>query len=566
MMRKIHLTRMYIGLLAALPFPGWGFLFAGEAGIEPLVEVRIGPPRQVVDNAMAIARRVQPGIQTEMLPALFLSAFGYPQFADFEPLAPIHLCAFADDQDPDGLKWVGLAPLREGSKSLRWLRSRGMVVEHVDGWALFYSSPPLAAEREAVLGRADEVGAGDISWTIRPRQLAVDEMRERILVALRLKMTDPAQVEAIEPTVDVLLEAMNGIDSLTMGLDLADGAVEMSFHLRPQGDSLLYGLLHRPLSTANDGSVAIGSGGLVEFRGRFPQQAWLVLTRWMLEFGAALPAVAAVMDATLTDTLLELAERLDGTGAGVMAFHGDGSLKEAMVAYAADFSFDDLVEWRELLMLAEPQWATRLQGADDGAMIDRQVTTGEIDGHPYLRFETAVRKRLLVVRSEDYLAATEALRSGQTDPDALAAFGQVEESTLRMVSYETVVDGAVVMADSPAAMMELARRVAQGEVVDNNLRSALPMAANDLFFMRVDVGQLPLIDWVPEPTPTTERMIRQFRATKHQPLEFKVYNDGGVWTAAVTLPVSSLTAVSRLRKGIEQLRNAEGQQVQRIPF
>lgn len=567
MMLTFYLRRMVLTVLAlSLIYAGGGLLVAGNAAGEPVVEVRIGPPRQVVGNAMGIARQVRPGFQTELLPALFLGALGYPQFSDFDPSAPIHMLAFVDDQQPDGVKWVGVAALREGSNPLRWLRARGMTVEFVDGWALFYSSAPSAAERKVVLARADAVASGDIAWTIRPNRMAVDGMRERILTALRLKMSGSSQAACVEPAVDVLFESMDGLDSLTMGLDLAAGAVELSMRLSPAEGSVLHDLLQRPRSTADDGSRSIGSGGLFEFRGRMPQQTCLLLTEWMLEFGTELPGVAAALESTSVETLLDLAARLDGTGSGVMAFHSDGELRDSTIAYAADFSFDDLVAWRELQLIREPQWAARLQATTGESMVQRELTTGEVDGQPFLRFETAVHKRVLAVDSADYLAATEALRSGQRDPELLAAFGEVEEGTVRIVSYETVVNGSVVVADSQASMVELARRVANGEAVDNNLGAALPMGADDLFVMRTDVGKLPLVNWVMAPTPTTERMIRQFRATKHQPLEFRVRDDGGILTMAVNLPVSSLTAVSRLRNSLEQSANAEGQQVRRIPF
>ncbi len=561
----------YIGfrwlMLVAVSFStiSAGEVFANDEADSPLIEVRLGPPQQVVANAMGIARQVRPGFQTELVPALLLGSFGYPQFADFDATAPIVLCGFADDSVDGGLRWVGAAQLREGSEAMRWLRVRGMTVERAGDWVLFFTGQPGRGERQLVLARADKVEAGDVSWTISPQRLAVEEMRERMLMALRLKSGGGQQAEMIDPAVDLMLDILSGLDSLTMSLDLAGGAIELGFRVKPGTGTLFDGVVDAPLSTADDGSAFINAGSFLEFRGRYPDGMWAGLMSWMLEAGAGFPWFAEWLNADTRATLVELGERFDGTGSGAVTYAADGSLANANITYAADYTFDDLVAWGEWMASIDPSGAP-FTGGGGKQGYSVEVTTGEIDGLKYLRTESEIRRRFLLVSPADYLAATEAIRSGQKDPQMLEAFGEVIEESDSPVTYQAVVNGAVVVAGSSRDLADFVRRMRDGKTNENSLRAHLPMATGDVFLMHINPALMPVAESVHNPTPSVERIIRQFRARKHDPIRLRLRMDDRLLTGSVTLPVSSLSAISRLRSTIDQSQQAEAAGSIRIPF
>lgn len=560
---------MPILVAAVLLWPGMaGALHAESAGTEPLIEVRSRPLRQLVANIMGIARQTNPGMQTEMVPMLFLGPWGYPQFPDFDPAAPIVLCGFPDSMQPGGIRWMGLAKVREGSNPVNVLLAQGWTTEVVDGWTLFYMVPPTAAELKAVLARDDGPVTGDITWTIRPNASTLARLREFVIPAMSAGMgdSDPDQAQVAAQLLEIFVDMLEGAESFTLGMDTSSGDVSVSLQIRPRQDTLLDDLLRRPLSTAADGSQAIEGDALMVYRGRLPQGACLSFAEWLLEVGPGLPVVAEALAGVSRENLIDLASRFDGTGAGTASFDNDGTPTNVVKVYVADFTMDDLAFWSEWQQDWVSRWARWAESRQQYVNIVQEFTEGEIDGQPYFRFETIASQRMLAVKRDDLLAAMEALNSGRTDPEALAAFGKVQELKQSVVMYSTAVDGWIVAADSDSEMLSIARRLAAGESVENNLADALPIGKSDWLVIRVDVGKLPFGEWLDEPTPSIERLIRQFRATKHSPMEIVVRNEDGALNVSLNVPVSSAAAVFRLMQELEKTAAAEGQQKVRIPF
>lgn len=437
--------------------------------------VKLPPLQTLTSNVMSVARKVEPGPQTELLPMLMLGGFGYPSFPGVSTTDGITAFILKGQDDSD-VQVVIYAKIEDGSQTRQALVSPEMniKVQDRDGWTL------LSQSEDAFAAVKDHAALAALA--AEPTEFGVEA---------RLYVT-PATKSALNKLIDEeVAEKVDEGDAETLakvkawkdfGFKLLDHNLWAGFGISANADTLSVGALFAPRAGSPDAAWAAAPlpAGRVDLAQVLPASGWMNYTgqfnvpATLVYLKALEPIAAQVPDkkvsALLGDAIAKYAEftalhggkfagsaseiNIETGKVGQLSIVG-GSFKQADVDAFYKYAFDKLVP--EFIAIAADAVGVEKAELEKFMKMGVKTDVKQIDGQS--------------------VGALSVVAIDPTNP----------ENTQTTETYYAVANGNLLSSDSLESLEGLIKAVVAGKPVANNLADALPLSEGLIFNGKIDL-------------------------------------------------------------------------------
>lgn len=463
----------YTILLFLLVLSPLSSLLAATTPSSLLGYVKFPPPKTFTEKAMGLARAVQPGQQTEMLPMFLLGGFGYPNYPGISETENMTVFFIESPQHPAPQmvilgKVSAESNLRQSVKNLKW------VVEDRQGWVL------LARTQAAIDAVTDiqpliKVNGEKGDFDVEARVFVGKERTQKWANELKSWVKDrhtaatggahePIDVIKKQRFIDFAALTASNLEWVEIGVNITPDTVTIGSAVKAAAGTPEASFL----SSAKSGKVGVGQ--LLTADGMFVYQG-LVDNAAMKSYSDVQVARAESLSGEKGKAWLTQYQKLfnqylalgDGSYAGKAEAAQDGenkSIPDSVNLYGGKFTD------KAVLALAKPVYnellpdlftlVPYLENLGMGYTFEFTDKVGEVDGLP-------VHKLTTKVTVESPIQATAA---GHTVPKPQT---QTEDY------FFTVVEGKLLTTSSMEALKPIVSQVKAGQAVENSISDMLGM-------------------------------------------------------------------------------------------
>lgn len=211
-------------------------------------------PRALATKTLNLVGRTENTAQTGMLLTFFLAGYGFPQFHDFDPEAPLTLF-YLQGETMDRQNLVLLAKAKPTARLVNeFAPALNLNVDEHGEWLFITQDPAVLAlikSREELIELALGKPAYDFEATFLSRGLI--DAREQITANARArqKNADEAAAVWLDAILHVFFQELQSTDSLVVGVDIGPDALSggmdlISFAGTRLGDTIAQGSRGRP--------------------------------------------------------------------------------------------------------------------------------------------------------------------------------------------------------------------------------------------------------------------------------------------------------------------------------
>lgn len=505
--------------------------------------IQTPPLKELSDNIMGLARAVQPGQQTEMMPLLFLGAFGYPEFSGVSRTDDVSLFVFEGDE-AQPMPFVILAKIDQSSSLRQTLPMVNWFIREHGDWLLIsndISSFDQVNDIEPLveLNRRPRPFVVTLRSTLEPDTL--DSLAATLKESLRQRHLDAAEgqapeIDIISKTrfVDFALDLLKNIRELDTGLDISAAGLGLGMRVEARDGTPEAALLSaRPAGPVAVGRYINASYPLIYLSSLDPSPLMAYTGSFFERSRSYAGDVGGELLGEIESLMLKWLRHTDGTAAGAMRLSGDNP--EAMSVVGGDISEADfsalMSRFYNDLMPRLLEMLPYLQNRYVGPAFDYSGSTGEVQGIPLHQ---------LTVRMES------------ARPGGLPAVPGADSET---ESYLAVVDGNVLSANSRADITRLIQAVSGNQSADPSVASVLSLANNEVFRFNMDLKPLATQGLAAAGEiagPALAENIRQrLERLQLDPLTGAATLHQGAFKLTTLLPASSLATLSRTYQEIQ---------------
>ncbi len=528
-------------------------LSAAKLPDDVMAVVKFPPPKTFTEKVMSVARAIQPGQQTEMMPLFFLGAFGYPNYPGISQTDNVSVFLF-DSEVPSEMPFVVLAKVSKDSTLRQTAASFQWAMEDKGGWLLLSKDPSYLklikdiAPYEAVNAEPADF---DVEFRVFLGQEKVKTWAANLKEMLEGRHAEASggKHEAIDlykktRFVDFLAMAGENLNWAELGVDLSAETITIGSLVDARA-----GTAEATFFSAKAGGPVpvaeyITSQGFMSYTSNFDIKAssayYTVLeTRAMGLVGekgkAWLTEAGKIIQSYFADS--------DGTSAGSVAMQGSDS----RVVSASGGTYTDKLVVDSTKVFADkllPELFTSLpyfkrHGMDYTFAFQENVA--EVDGTPIHEFTTTFTMTPSAGEEEESLAKTLS-----------------EPFTQSQTNYYAVVDGTFLSASMLDDMKTLIPAVKAGVPVDGNV-SDLTLASGEAMAYEVDLTAYFGIGLanLPDDAPAAAQMKQvydEIKAAKLAPATGKVTTGKNRLKGTFSLPVTSL---AKIVQGFQKLQPAD---------
>lgn len=545
-------------VLAAIAFFALAPARAADGNAKVLAAVKFPSLKTFTEQVMNLARVVYPGQQTEMMPMLFLGAFGYPSYPGVSATDPVTVFFFEDAEaasmpfvimarmQSDSMTRAALTRQPDPSDPMSAMTSFGLTAEDRGGWTLLAKDPAnlaLAGDPQALAKLTDTMTDFDITVRMFIGPEMMDEWTRQMKQELEdryLEEGGAASDEALasqQRYVDFLATIGKNLEYADLGLDL--GAQTLS----------LGGAIQAIEGTPEYQLLSATAGGKVPVADFVSAAAPMI-------FAASLDkdAVAAYYD-SLEARAMKLAnadgqkllQRMGEVTREYFAMVGNGA------AGSLEFSGENPVTVSVGAGKMTNDKVVSLTKIYYDEILPEAIEHFKGIGMPWLegtKFElkpdVAKAAGLPVNEVIAHMVEVDVVPGSDADPKPTGI--QTEES------YFAIVGGNVVTATDVKTLEAVAAVVKAGQPVADSVASRLTLASGQAFGYACDMK--PMVENLTgalEPqTQAAKSALKQLAASDLAPLTGTVTLGKGKAVMLNSLPVSTLTAISNTARRVQQ--------------
>lgn len=412
---------------------------------------------------MSVARAIQPGQQTEMLPLFLLGGFGYPNYPGISETDGVSVFFFETDAADPAIVILGKvgqdSPLRQTVQSMNW------VIEDRDGWLLLAQNADAfksVTDLDALVAINAEKADFDVTGRF---YLGKDKVKQwattfkDMIAAEHVPASDdenkPLEIAKKQRYVDLAAQSIENLSWFEIGLDLSAETITIGSATEAVAGTPEGALL----SSAAGGEIPVGklisADGMMTYQSKVSVDALLAYSDVVIARASKMtgPAGKAWLK-EYSQMMKEYAKDSDGSVAGSMTM--DKELPQIAAVYGGSYTNEGLLKMGDTLydklipeLLANVSFFKDM-GLDYKFTLNKNVgKVGDISVHE-------------VVTSIKYDPAT--------TPQVAAAAAKATEQD--QISYFSVVNGMVLTTASMDHMKTLVADVQAGKPVTNNIASA----------------------------------------------------------------------------------------------
>ncbi|MEO0797216.1 MAG: hypothetical protein AAFX93_18840 [Verrucomicrobiota bacterium] len=549
-----------IAAAALLPFSA-GAQDAGSSkgNDNVLAAIKFPPVRAFTDSLMGVARQVNPGQETEMLPLLFLGAFGYPNFAGVSETEPVTVFLF-DSTDSEEMPFVILSKMSDSAALRNALTAQadpgnpmaamlapGFSVEDRDGWTLFSSSPEnfkLVKNVSELAAMGKSVDDFDVTFRffIGPEKMSTwvntlkEEVTDEHLMSGGSEKDEDLGFKL--RYIDFLATIGENLDYYDFGIDINNQAISLGTVLQALEGTPEYTMLSAKAGGSSTVGEFVSASAPITYVSNIDMKAvaeyYSVLNHRALKLatdeGKALLKRAAQTNAIYFS-------KAGNSTAGSLDFDNDAAISSSVAS--GNLSNDELVKisksYYDDILPAVLKHLAEMQFSDEAAAeFVLKENVGEVAGDP-------INEMISKIKVDTGLSLHEDENDAQPEYET-------EES------YFAVVDGNVVTANNIDALKALAKVVAGGKAVENNAASRIELASGEAMGYQIDFK--PLIDMMIESnsmqSQSAKQVYKDLSSADLEPAAGGVTLGNGRAKATLSAPLSSIVKIMEAQKRIEQ--------------
>lgn len=494
---------------------------------------------------MSVARVIQPGQQTEMMPLFLLGAFGYPNYPGISETDNVSVFLF-DSDEAGAAPFVILAKIGKESPIRQTVGSFQWAMEDRDGWLLLSkdkSNFDYIKNLEAFTAFNAQPGDFDIearvflgSEKVKAWASDIKEMIEQEHIVASQGKDAPMELRQKTRIVDFFAEGAQNLKWAEIGIDLSAETVSLGAVLEATEGTPEGQILSAPVGGKVPAAKYITSLGMLDYIGKLNPTAiatyYKVLQSraqsladddekpWLADFGKIMDSYIAMSDGTSAGSVVT-----EGTINRMMSING-GKYTDASIVESSKILYDKLMPE---LFAAIPYISE--QGIDYTFTFAENVA--EADGVP-------IHESLTVVEVQ-----MPEMPEGQELTQELKDQLKQEQRT-----YFAVVGGDLISATQLSDMKILIAAVKGGKAVSGNISDTLSLKQGIAMAYRVDLAKYFTMGMasMPDTTPGAEQMkavVSELQNAQLAPASGAISTGKNRLKATFSMPVSSLAKIAQ---------------------
>lgn len=503
--------------------------------------LKAAPPKELSDKIMAVARKIQPGPQTEALPFILGGMLGDPTLEGISAEHNLGLVLIATGET---VAPVLLLRLPEESPVRQSLAGFDLAVRDIGDWTF---ALPADASFALVEGRHEELIAaveGDRRYDL---ELTAD------LAALARKAREateafPAGADTgimtalVKPFLDGLVTEAEAIEDFRSGLNISADELQQISYLKAAGETPLAQFLHQERPEDLGFARFIRANGAIAYLGGIDAEA---TRRYVDHFFRQLASGAGSEPewwGKMRVLATEFFEKSNGASAGVMSFAGM-EFRSTQIAHST-MSDEELLKMleRSVELMAEAMKEAETGEAEvmpSYELLPNQLQVGEIPVH--------------ILRTEVKLDEEQA----QELQEQMPGFSLPAQ---RQDMHYALVDDYLVNATEAAELSAVIEAIQKGEPVENNLADLISISGDDLFDVRIDLLRYFGGIMAPFMTPEMAQVVENLDEKGLDPVRSRISARNGEGEMSVAIPVDTVAAVFQAISGFVAAQQQQPQQ------
>lgn len=517
-------------------------LEAQEEGNDTVVAIIKAPPaKQLTEKIMAVARRVQPGPQTEALPFILGGMLGDPMLEGFAASENLGIALVTKGEEVIPVLVLNLSeesPLRESLPNLE------MRLHDVGGWT-------FATAGDAPVNLDDESAQAIIAAVRTPRrydfELTADagmlggKLREAFAEAVAPGL-DEAFRHLIAPLVATLAGEAASIEDFRAGLNVSPERIEQIWYVSAARSSGLHSLLTQRRANDFDFARFIPADGALAYLGGVDPKALQnyadhLISRLVKEGGGEVEKWA---EAFREMSALYL-EGTNGASGGILTI--DGMEVRMIQVSPSSMSDEQLVDMLQRTVTQMGRILGETSG-DEPQLVPQYeliVDAFQVDGIPIHIFRNEVKL------DPEHAKELEEQMPGFTLP--------VQRQDL----HYALVDGLLVSASDASTVSSIIDSVRKGTRVESSIADLISVGPDDLFEFRIDLLRYIGGTMAPYMTPEMAVVMERLEQRGIQPVRATISAREGEGEFKLHIPVDALVAVFQTVSGFMAAQEQEAE-------
>ncbi|MEX2381854.1 MAG: hypothetical protein WD490_05695 [Opitutales bacterium] len=484
--------------------------------------VRVAAPKQLTEKIMAVARKIQPGPQTEALPFMLGGMLGDPTLEGVSATENIGLALIANGED---ITPILLLKLTEESPLRASLPNFEMTLLDFGGWTFGLQQGASATLLE---GRQEAL----ISAVRAPRRYDLELTADGPALARKLREayqgfpdTDEMGNMIVRPLIEALATEADAVQDFRVGFNLSGEEIQQFLFMEAVPGSAMAAFLNQKRPENMDFARFIRADEAVAYLGGVDVQATRQYFDHFIDvLSGDTEGPGGELWQKFHDIGVQYLDRMDGRSGGVLSL-------DAMALQMVSIAPTSMSDEELLALLAETV------GTMGG------IPTGDTEeGSPMTKYEL-LPNQLDVDGVAVHVMRTEV----KFDPEAAA---EIEEQVPGFLMPEqrhdmhyAVVGGYMVNTSDIARMKELIGAIQKDEAVENNLATLIQVDEENLFEFQVNLlryfGGIMAVMMPPDMSAVLQRL----ESRNLKPMTGEASARNGVAEVGVSIPVDTVAAV-----------------------
>ncbi len=459
---------------AILGLVGFSPLSAAAQASEVEAIVKLPPLRSLSDKVMGVARKVQPGQGTEMIPLLFLGGLGYPSYPGISSTDPVGLVLLKGS--PGNPYPFVLMVKMEGAEQIRQVIQQqfGWHLQDRDGWTLVAKDPAVFNQITSVSAMSSLLGELN-DYDIQARILRSQEKAGQLtnllqgtLVAWLMEVfpdSDPDTTVASAQYLEVLESVLSNLEWSELGINLTPDTLSLAYGVKASEDTPEHAFLSAPSGGKVDLARLIPTDADLLFQSSFDENAFIAYASSLYQriHQQAPQSHQIQMEETKGDIVKILksyngksagAIRMDGEDVQVISING-GTFTETVYEEQLAFSFQ-----LSNSILSNIGMTTK----DNTPLISYHLEKQKAENISKPIYKTTTRTRIPTLSPEmDTMD-----QDGETD---VSGSGNIYQEN---VNWSVVFPEMIVNTTELETLLALIQRIESGQSASPSVASSLP--------------------------------------------------------------------------------------------
>jgi hypothetical protein len=503
---------------------------AGE-GDRVVAVVKAPPARQLSEKILAVARKIQPGPQTEALPFILGGMLGDPMLQGISGTESIGVALLLKDGE---LVPVFVLNLPQESPLRQSLPQFNLQLRDAHGWTF-----ALPADQSPALLEGQEQAI--ISAVRVPRRYDIEVSASGTMLGRKLyegfeeaiaENLDESTRRFARPLVQALAGESESVSDFRAGLNISANLLEQVLLISGAEGSPLAAFLNQKRPENLDFGRFISADGALTYIGGVDVE---VMRNYVSHFTNRLSAGGSAETSQWWESFRQMADLFlqstNGATAGSLTLRG---MEVTMTQISpSSMSDEQLVQMLEQTVTALGGIMSTVADGGPGLQPGYELLTNhlQVDGIPVHIFRTEIK-----------LDAPHAEELQRQIPDFALP-------VQRQDIHYAMAEGYLLASSEAAAISSMIEAVKKGVSAEKNLSSVINVGENDLFELRIDLLRYFGGAMAPFMTPEMAAIMQRLEQQRLAPVRATLSARGGEGEFKLQIPVDTLVTVFQTISG-----------------